>query len=269
MKIEHIFVGAVFCLAVMTVTFGQTAAERLTGSGGAYSFQKAKGWTHRSNADGILLIDSLKTTLVAVKSHNYRDFEAFFADANLEHDGLELMGPPQKTRNGTYFRTAKRGSTTNVFDTFVTFSPFGGGAVIVGITEEKFADASFRAANSVADSIEYTKPKVTPAAGQVKAALSGKLLTYLFTGSGYSERVDIILCSSGDAYRTADSGGFSVNNSDGASYAALSQYAGTWRISPDGSSLLLTMNSGGTSEYRLAAGRSAKSCCTNCMWAAS
>ena len=248
---KNFSVQVALCVLFLTaVSSAQDARERAAEASGSYSFRKPPAWTESSNADGFAYVNAGKTIILAVKRHNYADFKAFFADSNLERDGLELLGQPQDIVNGRYFRTVRRGQQTAVIDTFVMFSPHGGGVAIVGITNEPNADASFKSALALSQSVEFAKPKTSAVAEKVRSALSGKQLTYLYTGNGYSERMDIILCSSGEAYRSTDMGGFSPNDADGGSFGALSKKAGTWQISADSTVLTLTMNNGSFG-YRL------------------
>ena len=89
-------------LLVSAAAFGQ-AAERLTSNSDGYSFAAVKGWTSTPNGDGFAIVNPAKTIVIAVKAHSYRDFAAFAADADLERDGLELVGKPQEVRGGQIF----------------------------------------------------------------------------------------------------------------------------------------------------------------------
>jgi len=244
-----------FCISLLVSLLafssvaGQFPAKRIANEVQGFSFENPAGWRTTSDMGYALAHPS---GVIALKPHRYADVNAFFADANLLRDKVSIIGEPQNTKGGKYFRSIQEESGL-VFDTFVLFSTFGGGVVIVGIAEKGFLNSVFKATLEVSDSVEFFRPKQQPAAQQVRSALAGKLLTYFYTGNGYSERTDIVLCGSGAAYRSTDMGGFSPGNADGASFAALSRKAGTWNISADGSTLNVTMNVGGTFEYRLSA----------------
>ena len=145
-------------LLVSAAAFGQ-AAERLTSDGDGYSFAAVKGWTNTASGDGFAIVNPAKTIVIAVKAHSYKDFSAFAADANLERDGLELVGEPQEVRGGQIFRTVKRSPQgMAVIDTAVVFSSNGGGVVVVSITDEANAADGFNTAASIANSVQFFQP---------------------------------------------------------------------------------------------------------------
>ena len=205
----------------------------------------------KSSDGGYAVANPEKTIVIAVKNHNYSDARSFAQAFDPAKDGMELLGQPQEIKGGMYFRSSKRGDGVLVFDTFALFSPHGGGVVIVAITDESRAKTSFDTGWAITSSISFTKPAASAASAQVRSALAGKHLIYLYTGSGYSERMDIILCGSGQAAVSNDMGGFSPTDSDSGSFAADSRRGGTWKISPDGSTLIISLNNGSTLQYTL------------------
>ena len=154
--------------------------------------------------------------VIIVKPHNYRDHQAFWADVNLEADGLELVGQQQNISHGKIFRTVKRTPQgVGYIDTAVTYRPDGkGGVAVVSITDQTNSEKGFKTALAIANSMEFHTPKVSAVADQVRQLLAGKQLTYLYTASGYSERKDIVLCQSGVFYQSTDMGGFSPGRVD-------------------------------------------------------
>lgn len=245
-------VAALYCL--MSVYAHAQSAERIINEAAGYSFTGLKGWSVRASAEGYGMVNPEKTVVLAVKSHSYKDFASFLADANIERDGLEVVGKAQDIAGGKTFRTVKRSPQgIVVFDTAVLFSSLGGGVVVIAITNEPNANAGFEAALVIANSVKFEAPKQSDVAAKVKSLLSGKLLTYLYTGNGYSERKDILLCTSGTFYQSTDMGGFSTGDVDGPSFAALGAKSGTWSISSDGGRLVLRFQNAGITEYKLSA----------------
>ena len=232
---------------------GQTS-ERLSSDGDGYSFATVKGWSNAASGDGFAIVNPAKTIVIAVKAHGYRDFAGFAADANLERDGLEVVGKPQEIKGGQIFRTVKRSSKgMAVIDTAVVFSPNGGGVMVASITDEANATTGFNMAAAIANSIQFFQPKVSATAEKVRSVLAGQRLLYLFTGSGYSERKDIVLCSNGVFYQSTDMGGFTPGNVDGPSFAATGGKRGRWSVSANGSKLVMEFDTAGTVEYALSA----------------
>ena len=228
--------------------------ERLASESEGYSFAVPKGFTGQAGGEGFALVNAAKTVLIAVKSHGYRDFNAFAGDANLERDGLQLVGEPRAITGGTTFRTTKRTDQGMiVIDTSVVFMPAGGGVTVVAMSDEANWEASFKAGAEVAQSVRFEEPKPSGADDRVRRVLAGKNLVYLFTGNGYSERKDILLCSSGRFYQSTDMGGFDTKDVDGPSFAATGGKHGTWAISGGGTRLVLRFAGGGVTTYTLSA----------------
>jgi hypothetical protein len=245
-----LFILMLFC----TVAAFAQVPERLSSDGEGYSFAAVKSWSNTASGDGFAIVNPAKTIVVAVKAHSYRDFAAFAADANLERDGLELVGKPQDVKGGQIFRTVKRSPQgMAVIDTAVVFSANGGGVVVVAITDEANAATGFNTAAAIANSVQFFQPKVSATAEKVRSVLAGKRLLYLFTGNGYSERKDIVLCSNGAFYQSTDMGGFTPGNVDGPSFAATGGKRGRWSVSSNGAKLVMAFDAAGTVAYTLAA----------------
>jgi hypothetical protein len=237
-----------------TLTAIAQAPERLSSDGEGYSFAAVKGWTNSASEDGFAIVNPAKTIVIVVKAHASKDFPSFAANANLERDGLELVGKPQEVRGGQIFRTVKRSTQgMAVIDTAVVFSGNGGGVAVVSITDEANATTGFNTVAAIANSISFFQPKVSAVAEKVRSLLSGKRLIYLYTGSGYSERKDIILCSNGMFYQSTDMGGFTPNDVDGPSFAATGGKRGRWSVSANGNKLAMAFERAGTVEYTLSA----------------
>ena len=243
-----------FAVILMTAAvYGQTPA-RLASEAEGYNFAVPRGFTGQASGEGFALVNGAKTILIVVNSHGYRDFAAFAADANLERDGLQLVGKPQAIAGGATFRTVKR---TNqglaVIDTAVVFNNSGGGVAVVAMADEANAATSFSAGLAVAQSLRFEEPKLTAADDRVRRVLAGKSLLYLYTGNGYSERKDILLCSSGRFYQSTGTSGFTTNDVDGPSFAATGGNTGTWSIMGGGTRLVLRFADGDTATYTLSA----------------
>ncbi len=228
-------------------TFGQA---RLASEPEGYSFAMPRGWKSEKSGDGYAVGNPERTIVIAVKGHTYANFQAFAAEAHLERDGLTLVGEPKTITGGYHFRTTKDGL---IIDTFVVFSPSGGGAMAVAFAKEPDAVTALNTGGAIANSFVFTKPKVSAAAGQVRNVLAGKHLMFLYTASGYSERKDIYLCSSGTFYQSTNMGGFSPGDVGGPSFGASGGKSGSWAISANGQKLVLRFQQGGTTEYLLTA----------------
>jgi hypothetical protein len=229
------------------------AEQRVTDAASGYDFVIPAGWKSQQSDEGFGLVNAAQTIVIAVKAHNYANFDAFAADANLERDGLELVGKVQDLSGGKVLRTVKRTPQgTVVIDTSVLFSPHGGGTVVVALSNETNAEEAFNKSVQIAQTVRFFKPQESDVATQWQKALSGKHLLYLYTASGYTERKDIYLCASGTFYQGSDAGGFNPNDSGDGSFGARSSKSGTWKVAARGGlKLILQFQNGATAEYAI------------------
>lgn len=207
--------------------------------------------TVKQGPQGVALTDEGQTFVVAITSHDYANFEAFAQDAHLEKDGLQPVGEVQslggKDRCFRAWRATEEGNV--VVDTFVRFSPYGGGVVVAAFAKEANAPAAYAQGLAVARSVAFQARSQTASANPWQAALSGSHLLYLYTGNGYSERKDLYLLPSGVFSARSDASSLSVNGSG----AVAGGGDGTWRVTPDGR-LILQYSDGDSSSYTLARG---------------
>lgn len=228
-----------------TASLAQTAVEDPSG----FRTVIPAGFTFKQDATGILAGNAAQTAAIVVKAHVYRDFAAFAADANLARDGFTLVGEPRDLGNGGgYFRATRPNPQGGliVADTFVTFSPRGGGAVVVALSDDKNADAAYYAAADVVNKMTFVAPTASAASSGWDSALRGKRLVYLYTGNGYSERFDIFLGRDGSFAFRSNMSSSSMNGSGVA--GGLSD--GRWQISPAGQ-LVLSYYDGRSASYTL------------------
>lgn len=186
--------------------------------------------------------------IVVVKTHSYSNFEAFAADANLANDGFTLVGDIRELNStDRHFRAGKQNpdGTYLVADTFVRFSPQGGGSVVVALSSPDNSEQAYYRGQEISNSVAFT----SPASGGVwEQALRGKHLVYLYTGNGYSERFDLYLFQNGTFSTRSDMTSVSQNGSG----AAAGGGEGTWRATPSGQ-LVLSYHNGNSQVYQLAA----------------
>ncbi len=254
MKLYQKFQALFLSLLILTLAasgFSQPkqTEKRLSDTSGGYSFAAPTGFDSSQNEEGFGLVNTEKTVVIAVKNHNFKSFQEFSEQSNLEKDGFSLVGKVQDFGDkGKTFLVAKQTAQGILLaDTFVLFSPYGGGALIVSFSDKANNQKGFQAAMQIAKSVTFAKPQTSEAANQWQTFLSGKHLTYLYTASGFSERTDIYLCSSGEFSYRSDSSSLS-NNGSGVVGA---NSVGNWKISPSGTSLILQFSNGAAREYKI------------------
>lgn len=203
----------------------------------------------KQDASGTVVVEPNQNYLVVIKHHPYPSFEAFAAQANLEKDGFALVGDIQQLNTtDRAFRAARpNGSSNLIADTFVTFSPQGGGSLIVALSDDQHANAAFQSALRMSRSVQYPAGGIQASASPWDQALRGKHLLFLYTSSGFSERVDIYLHHSGAFTFRLNSSSLSANGSG----AVGGNSDGQWQITSDGR-LVLQFHNGRVNNYTLA-----------------
>lgn len=231
----------------------QTDKKRLNHTSGNYSFLPPDNFEAKQSEEGFALVDSAKTAILVVKSHNYPNFQQFANDANLEKDGFTLIGKIQDLgeKNKT-FRASKQNSQGSLIaDTFVLFSPFGGGVIVVALSDAKNAENGFKKGLEISNSLNFSKPAAVSGNIPLENAFRGKHLLYFYTTSGFSERTDIYLCQSGAFIYRVNSSSLSASGSG----AIGGNSDGRWRIASSAGSanLILQFNNGSTRQYSISA----------------
>lgn len=185
--------------------------------------------------------------MVVVKTHSYPNFEAFAAEANLARDGFTLVGDVRNLNDtDRHFRATKQNPDGSylVADTFVRFSPQGGGCVVVALSTPDNSEQAYYSGQEITNGVAFTAPT---SGGVWDQALRGKHLVYLYTGNGYSERFDLYLFTNGTFSTRSDLSSVSMNGSG----AVAGGGEGTWRATPSGQ-LVLSYHSGNSQVYQLA-----------------
>lgn len=229
-------------------------AKRLRDASNAYSFTAPRGFNARQTDEGFALSDATESVVIAVKIHDFQTFAQFSAQSDIKEDGFTPMGKVVDFgERGKIFRVSKRGAQgLLIVDTFVLFSPFGGGALVVAFSEYADREKAFNAAWALAESMTFARPQATEVGNQWETYLRGKHLLYFYTSGGYSERRDIHLCPSGEFISRNDA----TSNSASGTGALRGGSDGRWRVAARGGpTLILQFRSGGVSEYKISRGQ--------------
>ncbi len=221
-------------------------AQRLLQDPSGFAVQVPETLQVQQDTSGIVLGGAAQPGVVVLKGHAFANFEAFASQANLARDGFEQVGEV-RALNATdrHFRAAKPNLEGGhlIADTFVRFSPYGGGCVVVALSSSDQADAAYRWGEQIATQVAFSQPIVNNVWEQ---ALRGKHLVYLSTGNGYSERFDLYLLANNTFVSRSDMSSLSVNGSG----AAANSVDGSWRITGDGQ-LVLNYQNGRANTYKL------------------
>ncbi len=236
-------------LAALLTVSPVWAQDQQVSNPAGFSTKVPSSFRVSQDASGTVAVEPQQKYMVVIKNHTYNNFEAFAQEANLEKDGFTLVGDV-RTLNGNdrSFRAARQTPTGYLLaDTFVCFSPHGGGSLIVALSDEKNADAAYLSAYQMAQNLQYTQPQQDKL---WSSALAGKHLIYLYTGNGYSERKDLYLGANGQFAQRNDASSVSINGSGSVAGGG----DGSWRVMPGGQ-LVLQFNNGKVATYTLAPGK--------------
>ncbi len=231
-------------------TVGPT--EQVISNPAGFSTSVPANFVLKQDASGAAAVEPNQGYIVTVKSHHYNNFEAFAADANLAKDGFALVGDVRRINDtDRSFRASKMTPKGYLLaDTFVRFSPQGGGSLVVAFSDEAASQDAYYSAYRISEKIQFAAPQLNANVSYWQTQLSGKHLLYLYTGSGYSERRDLYLFSSGQFRRRNDASSLSANGSGALSGGA----DGRWQIAGN-SQLMLIFDSGEIATYQLAQGK--------------
>ncbi len=249
-----------FALVLVTASSALSQPEerdrRLTDVSGGYSFAVPTGFNTQQNDEGTVLVNADQTILIIAKSHAFQTFEMFMAQASLEEDGVTLVGNAQEIAGkGKHFRGSKRTPQgVAILDTFVLFSPSGGGMLVLAISETANHQESFQRGLQVANSVAFIETQTSGAENEWQAYFQGKRLSYYYNASGYTESKHIDLCRSGRFFSRSEM----ISNSINGLESAPSSSQGTWKTSARGGlKLILQISDGTTREYMVTQGQSA------------
>jgi hypothetical protein len=242
---------------VLAVTFfaaicisQERARPSVSDAEATFSFSAPAGWTMTRDAGSYSLINPAKTILLVVRPHLYDTFEAAVRDTKLDADTKVAVGPRDLKNGGKFVRLTK--PTTGglaTIDIFVLFSGRGGGATVVGLSDEANAESSLTEAAAIVQSIAFKEPTRAAALSGWEGIISGKHLLYLYSGNGYFEEKHIYLCGSGTFLQKTGEGGFTPGDVDGPSFGARGGRRGTWSVS--GNTLVLRFQDGSVGQYAI------------------
>ena len=239
---------------------GKSIGTQLRDANVGYAFNAPAGWQVKQENGNYGFTRAGEDVVLAVVPHGYNSVQTIMASHQDAND----------PKNNTYLKASKQtyGSqgawlgwdgTANgqavSLQTIALVSPYGGGVSVLLIAPKNVYRAEHRTIlQSIANSVTFTKPQVSPLAEQWKSRIAGRQLLYFYTASGFSEKQSYDFCSDGTFAMNVDN---SASSSDfGGSFSAATQggNAGTWRVMAQGNQavLMLMLRDGGTRQFTLA-----------------
>ena len=239
---------------------GKSIGTQLRDANVGYAFNAPAGWQVKQENGNYGFTRAGEDVVLAVVPHGYNSVQTIMASHQDAND----------PKNNTYLKASKQtyGSqgawlgwdgTANgqavSLQTIALVSPYGGGVSVLLIAPKNVYRAEHRTIlQSIANSVTFTKPQVSPLAEQWKSRIAGRQLLYFYTASGFSEKQSYDFCSDGTFAMNVDN---SASSSDfGGSFSAATQggNAGTWRVMAQGNQavLMLMLRDGRTRQLTLA-----------------
>lgn len=243
-----------------TSSSAKATGTQLRDANVGYAFNAPVGWQVKQENGNYGFTRAGEDVVLAVVPHGYNSVQTIMASHQDASD----------PKNNTYLKASKQtyGSqgawlgwdgTANgqavSLQTIALVSPYGGGVSVLLIAPKNVYRAEHRTIlQSIANSVTFTKPQVSPLAEQWKSRIAGRQLLYFYTASGFSEKQSYDFCSDGTFAMNVDN---SASSSDfGGSFSAATQggNAGTWRVVTQGNQavLMLMLRDGGTRQFTLA-----------------
>ena len=230
-----------------------------------YQFNIPSDWVGNQVEGGSYLIGhNTKPGFILVMPNQYTSVNQMRQESihGIQEEGIQLMptgGIEKYDNNGllaTYSGTIEGQMVTAHAIGLV--APHGNGlTILIAVRKDLYQQEYLSILQSIANTVTFSKPTISPIAGQWKSRITDKRLLYLKTANGFSDKVIIDLCSSGKFGYNSNSSGMSGGTSV-LTYAGQDGGQGTWEIISRGQLpvLILTYNSGEFSEYNLTNGTS-------------
>ncbi len=230
-----------------------------------YQFKIPSDWVSKQVDGGSYLIGhNTKPGFILVMPNQYTSLNQMQQESvqGIQEAGIQLMptgGIEQYGKNGllaNYSGTIEGQVVTA--HAIGLIAPYGNGlTILIAVRKDLYEQAYLSILQSIANTVTFSKPKISPVAGQWTTRIKGKRLLYMKTANGFSDKVIIDLCSSGNFGYSSNSSGMSGGTSV-LTYAGQDGGQGTWKIISRGQTpvLMLTYNSGEFAEYNLMNGAS-------------
>jgi hypothetical protein len=246
------------------VTFSPATGPLMKDPYGTYTVHFPDGWMGKEANGALIGSKSGDKVQLTTSVHNYTSVQAIKAAVEPlvqdETQGIYLTSKVQDFgTNGVVitYEGMYQGSMYQI-EVISLISPYGGGVTLAaaGTTDPPvFTQSHANYLKSMAGSVQFTKAPEGAEALKWNTSLKGKLLTYLSTSNGGTERVDIHLCSNGTYLRKYEGSYSSGGYADFSSVSA-NRDDGTWRIITRGAQavLLLSNSTGSLQEFPITAG---------------
>jgi len=215
----------------------------------AFQFNLPKDWVAQVLEDGSYLIGhNTKAGFIMVMPHEYNSVAQMQQESTqgIQEDGINLLPSSDfqaYNDNGLMvdFGGTIQGQSVKS-NAIGLISPFGGGlTILTAVRSDLYNSAYLTLIQTIANSVTFSKPKVTAAANNWKSRLTNKRLLYMNTSNGFSDKITIDLCGSGQFGYNSNSSVLS-GGSTTLTYAGQNGGQGTWKMTSRGQQTLLILS---------------------------
>lgn len=226
----------------------------------AFQFNLPKDWVAQVLENGSYLIGhNTKAGFIMVMPHEYVSVAQMQQESiqGIQEDGISLMPVSEFQAYGNQGLMVDFGGTIQgqpvKSNAIGLVSPHGGGLTILTAVRSDLYSADYLTLiQTIANSVSFSKPKVTAAASNWKTRITNKRLLYMNTSNGFSDKITIDLCDSGQFGYNSNSSGMS-GGATTLTYAGQNGGQGTWKVTSRGQQnvLVLSFHNGEIYEYQL------------------
>jgi len=245
----HPFYLILISLLIHPTLSGQT--NHINQEEEGYSFKIPDDWKYQLLDGGIHMMGHLSTPgFIIVMSHEVNDLATLKQIAlseGLQDDGVHLQvvnGVLPFRKNGMQASLEGYMNYEQIkVHSISLISPNGGGFIILsGTTTEKYNPQYAQLTESVAQSVKFSKPKMSSDSQKWFNKLNGNKLTYYNTSNYTSNTTTIYLYTNQTFYYSNNFTGSSRDVYGDFSMAGNNKDAGTWKVKNDGSTSYLVLH---------------------------
>lgn len=226
----------------------------------AFQFNLPKDWVAQALENGSYLIGhNTKAGFIMVMPHEYNSIAQMQQESvqGIQEDGISLMPVSEFQAYGNQGLMVDFGGTIQgqsvKSNAIGLVSSFGGGlTILTAVRSDLYTAEYLTIIQTIANSVSFSKPKVTAAVSNWKSRITNKRLLYMNTSNGFSDKITIDLCGSGQFGYNSNSSGMS-GGATTLTYAGQNGGQGTWKITSRGQQtlLILSFHNGEIYEYQL------------------
>jgi hypothetical protein len=234
-----------------------SSGQRVNDPYGSYSFQIPKDWTSKEEQGSITITHATQKVVYNIVPHNFNEEEMLtgLEDVADESTNTNLrISAKENVANGVlvHFEGTSNGKAV-IVKILSAISPYGGGVSFISSgLPENYTEKNTEILKAMAESVRFTKGKISSATQDWINTIKGRQLLYLHTSGGGSTRITLNLYENGQ-FDFANNSSYMSGGSSVLSYTGKESNSGTWKIQSRNNETVLVLFGGDRSatEYIL------------------